>query len=221
MILMSDGIAWIGGCSNEVATNGASGMRGSISLTAARGVEAEEFLVRLGADSEQIRCHDMYKDRDALALTPDVPASLAMYGTCGEWLYVLEDWGMATWYAGYRTVAAMDPRTGEEIVCLTMNIWDPPKLILHAPGDGRVWQAEFAEDTERSSALDAALQAVGAVFPSMRDAPEEEVVQYFEEHVEELPRAVFTAVGNYCGLSIDQAAVEAGDLPLVIFSSVQ
>ena len=25
--------------------------------------------------------------------------SYAMYGTCGDWVYVLEDWGMATWYS--------------------------------------------------------------------------------------------------------------------------
>ncbi|MEU6872089.1 hypothetical protein [Streptomyces sp. NPDC046751] len=219
---MLDGIAWIGEFSNENAARRGPGMRGAISLTAACGVEPEEFLVRLGADSEQLRCHDTYQERDALALGPDAQhARVAMYGTCGEWLYVLEDWGMATWYAGHRTVAAMEPLMGEEVVCLTMNSWDPPKLILHAPGDGRVWQAEFAEDTGRSSALDAALRAAGAVFPSVREAPEEEVALCFEEHREELPTAVFTAVGHYCGLSIDRAVVEAGELPLVILPSVR
>ncbi|MEE1839394.1 hypothetical protein [Streptomyces sp. JV190] len=215
---MLDGIAWIGEFSNENAARRGPGMRGAISLTAARGVEPEEFLVRLGADSEQLRCHDTYQERDALALGPDAQhARVAMYGTCGEWLYVLEDWGMATWYAGHRTVAAMEPLMGEEVVCLTMNSWDPPKLILHAPGDGRVWQAEFAEGAGRSSAL----RAAGAVFPSVREAPEEEVALYFEEHREELPTAVFTAVGHYCGLSIDRAVVEAGELPLVILPSVR
>ncbi|WP_328406349.1 hypothetical protein OHS70_38925 (plasmid) [Streptomyces sp. NBC_00390] len=223
VIGMSDGIAWIGEHSNEDAKNGVPGMRGNTSLTAVRGAEVEEFLVRLGADRAQLRRRELYKDRGAVAAPPRIDlnhASRAMYGTYGEWLYVLEDGGMATWYAGYRRVAAMQPRTGEEVVCLTMNSWDPPKLILHAPGDGRVWQAEFAEDTGRSSALDAALQAAGAVFPSVHEATEDEVALYFEEHVDGLPTAVFTAVGKYAGLSIDQATVEAGDLPLAIFPSV-
>ncbi|MFF7651687.1 hypothetical protein ACFZCY_18915 [Streptomyces sp. NPDC007983] len=67
----------------------------------------------------------------------------AMYGTCGDWVYVLEDWGMATWATGYRTVESMRPAPGEE-----------------------------------------------------------------------------TAVGNYCGLSIDQEAVQAGDLPAVLIPMV-
>ncbi|MQY10951.1 hypothetical protein SRB5_10650 [Streptomyces sp. RB5] len=217
---MSDGIAWIGEHSYEDPTGAVPGMRGNISLTAARGVEPEDFLLRLGADIEQLRCHDMYKDYRSLALNPLAMkrAWPAMYGTCGEWLYVLEDWGMATWYAGRPTVAEMEPRTGEEIICLTMNRGDPPQRILHAPGDGHVWYTEFGAETGCASALDAALNAAGAVFPSVRDAAEADVVAYFEEHMRELPPAVFAAVGAYSGLSVDRSAVEAGDLPLAILT---
>ncbi|WP_326654869.1 hypothetical protein [Streptomyces sp. NBC_01750] len=220
---MSDGIRWIGENAYKDANGGVPGMRGSISLTAARGVETEDFLVRLGADLEQLDCQDLYKDRNDLALPSGgykTHINWAMYGTCGDWLYVLEDWGMATFYAGYRSVAAMEPRTGEEIVCLTMNSWDPPQLILHAPGDhNRTWQAEFGEPAGWSPTLDAALRAAGAVFPSAyydSDTTEEEERQYFEEHHKQLPLAVFTGVGRYCGLTIDRAAVEAGLLPLAI-----
>ncbi|WP_285732674.1 hypothetical protein [Nocardiopsis sp. ATB16-24] len=50
----------------------------------------------------------------------------------------------------------------------------------------------------------------------MRDTSEDELELYWEQHMEELPPAVFSAVGDYCGLSIGQAAVEAGDLPLAV-----
>lgn len=221
---MSEGVGWIGEYTDEDANRQHPGMRGSISLTAARGVEVEEFLVRLGADRRQLRRREVYKDRREVSDPPGMDmrhASRAMYGSCGDWLFVLEDQGWATWYAGRLEVSGMKPRTGEEIVCLTVNRFDAPPLILHAPGDGRVWQAEFAESTGRSSELDAALHAAGAVFPSLPEYTEDEVVMYFEEHYEELSPAVFEAVGRYCGLSIDRQAVEAGLLGLAVFPSVK
>lgn len=49
-----------------------------------------------------------------------------MYGTCGEWTYVLEDWGMATWATGYQgKVESTLPCEGEEILCLTANRFSP------------------------------------------------------------------------------------------------
>ncbi|MFF0449862.1 hypothetical protein ACFYT4_26200 [Streptomyces sp. NPDC004609] len=197
-------------------------MRGGISLTAARGVEAEEFLVRLGADREQLRCQDLYRDRDELAAPSGVDmaqVSRAMYGTCGEWVYVLEDGFAATWFFGYRAVPEMAPLVGEEIICLTLNHHDAPSLILHAPGDdGRTWEAEFRGSVDWSSELDAALRAAGAVFPSLYDgvSTEAAVELYYEEHTHEIPARVVTGVGRYCGLTIDRATVEAGLLPLVI-----
>ncbi|MEV6839711.1 hypothetical protein AB0N17_35320 [Streptomyces sp. NPDC051133] len=44
----------------------------------------------------------------------------AMYGTCGEWVYVLEDWGMATWPTGFRKVESMRPGPDEEIFLIPM-----------------------------------------------------------------------------------------------------
>ncbi|MFI6469837.1 hypothetical protein ACIBL5_06165 [Streptomyces sp. NPDC050516] len=44
---------------------------------------------------------------------------------------------------------------------------------------------------------------------------------YWEEHREELRARVFTAVSQNSGLSIDRAAVEAGDLPLVVLPMPQ
>ncbi|MFD0555249.1 hypothetical protein ACFQ0X_43300 [Streptomyces rectiviolaceus] len=110
---------------------------------------------------------------------------------------------------------------GEEVICLTLNHHDAPALLLHAPGDGQTRQAEFGEAAEWSPALDAALRAAHAVFPSPYDGSgttAEEAQQYVEEHRAELSPAVFTAVGQYCGLTIDCATVEAGMLPLAMIS---
>ncbi|MFI9810439.1 hypothetical protein ACIHEJ_40290 [Streptomyces sp. NPDC052301] len=136
-----------------------------------------------------------------------------MYGTHGEGVYVLEDWGTATWYTGFRKVESMRPSPDEEIVCVTMNRWSPPRRIVHVPGDGHARQAEFGEDTGEGSALDAALRAIG-------DVGEAAMVAYYEECGPRLPAAVFTAVGDYCGLVIDQEAVQAGDLSALLLPMV-
>ncbi|MFF1695562.1 hypothetical protein ACFVXC_18305 [Streptomyces sp. NPDC058257] len=118
----------------------------------------------------------------------------------------------------------MAPLAGEEVICLTLNHHDAPALILHTPGDGQTRQAEFQETAGWSPALDAALRAAGAVIPSPydgSDTTEEEAQLYIEEHHEELSPAVFAAVGQYCGLRIDRAAVAAGLLPLVMRLSSQ
>ncbi|MEU4284974.1 hypothetical protein [Nocardiopsis dassonvillei] len=91
----------------------------------------------------------------------------------------------------------------------------PPRIALTTPED-RIVGAEFGEDTGCGSTLDDALQAAGAVFPSVRDMPRDEAELYWERHIEELPAAVFSAVKSYCGLSIDRAAVEVGDLPVAV-----
>ncbi|MEU0740871.1 hypothetical protein [Streptomyces sp. NPDC006134] len=216
---MSDGIAWIGAHSTTDSPAALPGMLGGISLTCARGIDADEFLIALGADLDELAGRIPCKDLVVLAKrrgdrSPHVHR--AMYGTCGDWVYVLEDWGMATWATGYRTVESMWPAPDEEIVCVTMNRWSPPQRIIHVPGDVPARQAEFGEDTGEDSALDAALHAAGAVFPSIGEVGEAAVVAYYEEHGSRLPVAVFTAVGDHCGLSIDQEAVRAGDLPAVL-----
>ncbi|MGW4201018.1 hypothetical protein [Streptomyces sp. NPDC004726] len=220
---MSDGIAWMGAHSTTDSSASLPGMLGGISLTCARGVDGDEFLIALGADLDELALRIPCKElvvpaRRSDDVSPDV--NRAMYGTCGEWVYVLEDWGMATWATGYQKVQSMWPAPGEEIVCLTMNPWSPPQKIIHVSGDERARQAEFGQDTGEDSALDAALHAAGAVFPSIGEVSEDAVVAYYEEHGPRLPVAVFTAIGNYCGLSIDQEAVQAGDLPGVLIPMV-
>ncbi|TJZ59400.1 hypothetical protein FCH28_02950 [Streptomyces piniterrae] len=198
-------------------------MLGGISLTCARGLDADEFLVALGADLDELAARTPCKDITVPTRRPGDQSPhvhRAMYGTCGDWVYVLEDWGMATWSTGCRKVVSMRSGPDEEIVCVTMNRWSPPQMIVHAPGDGRVLRAEFGEDTGEASALDAALHAAGAVFPAIGDVGEAAVVAYYEEHGPRLPEAVFTAVGNYCGLSIDQAAVQVGHLPALLIPMV-
>ncbi|MFF9352088.1 hypothetical protein [Streptomyces sp. NPDC014734] len=109
----------------------------------------------------------------------------------------------------------MLPREGEEVLCLTANRFSPPALIIHAP-DACVYRADFGTGTGHDSALDNALSAAGAVFPSMPEASEAETVAHFEEYGDRLPELVFTAVGAYTGIAIGQEAVEAGDLPGVL-----
>ncbi|MFP8964640.1 hypothetical protein ACLIYP_29355 [Streptomyces nanhaiensis] len=219
---MSDGIAWIG-AHHHTPSSAVPGMLGGISLTLARGVETDEFLINLGADPDELAARTPYRELRAPAGQPGLPSprlNRVMYGTCGAWTYVLEDWGMATWATGYQGKAeSMLPCEGEEILCLTANRFSPPAQIIHAPG-ARAYRADFGTDTGQGSALDAALGAAGAVFPSMPETGEAEVVAYFEEHGERLPELVFTAVGAYTGVAIDQDVVEAGDLPGILIAPV-
>lgn len=90
-------------------------MLGGVSLTCARGVDADEFLLALGADPEELAgrtpCEDLLVPaRRRGGRSPHM--NRAMYGTCGDWVYVLEGWGMATWATGYRAVESMRARTG-------------------------------------------------------------------------------------------------------------
>ncbi|WP_051872321.1 hypothetical protein [Streptomyces sclerotialus] len=217
---MSDGIAWIG-THHHTPSSAVPGMLGGISLTLARGVETDEFLINLGAHLDELAARTPCRELRAPAGQPGRPSThlnRAMYGTCGEWTYVLENWGMATWATGYQGKAeSMLPCEGEEVLCLTANRFSPPALIIHAP-DACAYRADFGTDTGQGSAVDATLGAAGAVFPSMPEASESEVVAYFEEHGERLPELVFTAVGAYTGVAIDQEAVKAGDLPGVLIA---
>ncbi len=196
-------------------------MLGGISLTLARGVETDEFLICLGADLDELASRTECRELRAPAGQPGQPSpdlNRAMYGTSGEWTYVLENWGMATWATGYQgKVESMLPCEGEEVVCLTANRFSPPALIIHAL-DACAKRADFGTDTGWGSDLDAALDAGGAVCPSMPEAGEAEVVAYFEEHGERLPELVFAAVGAYTGVAIDQEAVKAGRLPGVLLA---
>ncbi|CQR59711.1 hypothetical protein [Streptomyces leeuwenhoekii] len=215
---MSDGIAWIGAHSATGRSAALPGMLGGVSLTCARGVDADEFLLALGADPEELAgrtpCEDLVVPaRRRGGRSPHM--NRAMYGACGDWVYVLEGWGMATWATGYRAVESMRPAPDEEIVCVTMNAWHPPPRIIHAPGDGRVRQAEFGEDTGGTRPWTRRSTRPARCFPPVGEVDEAAVVAYYEEHGPRLPVAVFTAAGAYCGLSVGQEAVQAGDLPAV------
>ncbi|MFJ4717393.1 hypothetical protein [Streptomyces sp. NPDC088785] len=216
---MGEGIAWIGARLLAPVSAEVPGMAGGISLTAARGIAPGAFLVALGADAEELTARTPYRDLAGavdLHRRPSSRVNAVAYGTCGEWVFVLEDWGAATWATGLRSVASMAPRPGQEIVCVSLNRFSPPSQLLHVPGDERARRAEFGEDTGGASALDSALHAAGAVFPAIGEVGEAAVVAYYEEHGPRLPEAVFGAVGDYCGLRVDEAAVRAGDLPGVL-----
>ncbi|MFJ4875892.1 hypothetical protein ACIP93_11825 [Streptomyces sp. NPDC088745] len=217
---MGDGIAWMGAL-HPTPPSGTPGTTGGISLTLARGVGTDEFLINLGADFDELAARlpsrELTLPAGQLGHHSPLP-NCAVYGTCGEWTYVVEHWGMATWATGYQGKAAsMLPCEGEEIVCLTANRYNPPALIIHAPG-ARAHRADFGTDTGQGSPLDAALHAAGAVYPSMPEAAEDEVVAYYEEHGARLPELVFAAVGAYTGVSADQDAVRNGTLPGILIT---
>jgi hypothetical protein len=182
-------------------------------------VAADEFLMALGADLDELAARTPYRDLAVPSGQPGRPSphiNPVMYGMCG--VYVLEDWGAATWSTGYRKVRSMWPRPGQEIVCVTVDRFSPPSKILHVPGDEIARRVEFGQDTGEESALDAALDASGAVFPSIGDVGEAAVVAHYEQHGPRLPALVFAAVGAYCGLTIDQEAVRAGALSGALLS---
>ncbi len=194
-------------------------MLGGISLTAARDIDTEDFLTCLGAEPLQLDEGCLYKDWRSVALPDGMDTrkvNYAMYGTYGDWVYVLEDREMATWHMHRRGGPPMSALAGVETVCVSLNRHDPPPYISHVTPEGHIVSVEYGEDTGYGSAFDAALQAAGAVFPSVWDMPEDELELYWEQNMEGLLPAVFSAVGNYCGLSIDQVAVETGDLPVAV-----
>ncbi|GAA1072212.1 hypothetical protein [Nocardiopsis metallicus] len=158
---MSDGIRWIGEHSYQKPNYSSPGMLGGISLTAARGIDAEDFLSHLEAEPLQLDEGHLYKDWKSVTLPDGVDSrsvKYAMYGTSGDWVYVLEDWEMATWhlhrYGGPQTAEL----AGVETVCLSLNRHDPPSRIVHTTSEGRIAGGEFGEDTGRGSELDSALR---------------------------------------------------------------
>ncbi|MFD5558175.1 hypothetical protein ACFWIA_30605 [Streptomyces sp. NPDC127068] len=213
---MTNGLTWIGAHAHTATP--VPGMRGGVSLTLARGIDPDEFLINLGADLDQLAARAPLAE---LRSQPTPPGhdptryAYAMYGSEGEWTYVLENDHAATWATGFRRVPSMRPGPGEEILCASRNLYSPPAAILHVEGDEVIRRAEFGTTTGHESALDAALTAAGAVFPSIPEATADEVTAYYEQHGARLPTLVFTALGAYTGLSIDQDAAQAGNLPAV------
>ncbi|MFD4177580.1 hypothetical protein [Streptomyces anulatus] len=210
---MTNGLTWIG--AHALTSTPVPGMRGGISLTLARGIDPDEFLINLGADLDQLAARTPLAELRSQPTPPGhAPTryAYAMFGREGEWTYVLENDHAATWATGFRRVPSMRPGPGEEILCASRNLYSPPAVMLHVEGDEVIRRAEFGTTTGHESALDAALTAAGAVFPSIPDATADEVTAYYEQHGARLPALVFTALGAYTGLSIDQDAVQAGNL---------
>lgn len=213
---MTNGLTWIGAHAHTATP--VPGMRGGISLTLARGIDPDEFLINLGADLDQLAARTPLADLRSRPTPPGhdpTRCTYAMYGSEGEWTYVLENDHAATWATGVRRVPSMRPGPGEEILCASRNRYSPPAAILHVEGDEVIRRAEFGTTTGHESALDTALTAAGAVFPSIPDATADEVTAYYEQHGARLPTLVFTALGAYTDLSIDQDAAQAGNLPAV------
>lgn len=104
-----------------------------ISLTTARDIDAEDFLTCLGAEPLQLDEGYLYKDWRSVTLPDGVKpwdVRYAMYGICGNWVYALEDWGMATWHLHRHGGPPMTELAGVETICVSRNMDDPPPLHL-------------------------------------------------------------------------------------------
>ncbi|MEU6228251.1 hypothetical protein [Streptomyces sp. NPDC047042] len=150
-----------------------------------------------------------------------------MYGVSGDWSYVLEDSGSATWYERwFNDDPAVKPRPGEEMVCINPNIAVQPCWLVYAPGDGAVWFTEFGQSpldsrrkdvTGKVAVLDEALRAAGAVNPGppeFGDVPE--WTRFVDAHLGGVPAVLWQAVSDSLGIRIPRADVEEGNLPVAL-----
>lgn len=223
-----DGLAWIGRHAfGNRAAQGLPGMRAGISLTAVRGTGAESFLPRLRALRDTLDAPVPYRDfrlPDALPAASAPSWTVAMYGTCGEWTFVLDDFSASSWFVAQFDVPGAQPRRDEELVCVTLNLHDAPCLVAYSPpgtegaftaeaGTGLLQFRPRAQDVDPTGAVaafDEALARAGAVHSrldtdlSWRDFPPAERIS-----------AVYRAVGDHFGIRVDRHQVEQGLLPAV------
>ncbi|GGX98430.1 hypothetical protein [Streptomyces anandii] len=215
--MTDNGLAWIG----EHWYSGAitkDGMRADISLTAVRGVDPVDFVVRLGADRTMAERPPLFKDFDRLSVDPG--DSVAMFGRGGEWTYVLE-LERSTWHLIFLDRLGQDTLVGpgEELVCLDRFLHEHPwvcyidaagELSSGEPGDSLLETVVPPEDRRGAfAALDGAMRRAGAVrdtFPGCDDPEDED---------EELAKRLFAAVGEHLGLSLPRREIELGLLPAV------
>ncbi|MFE4662537.1 hypothetical protein ACFRFJ_38340, partial [Streptomyces hydrogenans] len=132
---MTNGLTWIG--AHAYTATPAPGMRGGISLTLARGIDPDNFLINLGADLDQLAARTPLAELRSQPIPPGhdpTRYAYAMYGSEGEWTYVLENDHASTWATGFRSVPSMRPGPGEEILCASRNLYSPPASILHVEG---------------------------------------------------------------------------------------
>jgi hypothetical protein len=189
-------------------------MLGGISMTAMRGVPVRDLLLRLGANEQEIARAVPYRD---FGPAPDAPC---MYGTSGEWAYVLEDGGSCTWCEWFfEDEAKMTPAVGEELICLNANVAVNPSYLAYAPGDGHVYLNDFGDDLtyrpqavkgSKPAALAEGLKAAGATCPSGYTVPQWHDLLDAQEGG--LCGVVWQAVGDILGIRIPRADVERGRL---------
>ncbi|MEU5418270.1 hypothetical protein ACFY1P_04125 [Streptomyces sp. NPDC001407] len=214
---MTDGLAWIGEhwYSGAIAKDG---MLSDICLTAVRGVDPVDLVVRLGADRRMAERPSLFKDFDRLSV--DLGDSVAMFGRSGEWAYVLEV-ERSTWHLVFLDRLGQDTLVGQgdELVCLDRFLHEHP-WVCYVDAVGEVGSAEpggsLLETTVPPedrlgtfAALDAAMRRARAVrdaFPGCEDPEDED---------EELARRLFGAVGEHLGLSLPRREIEQGLLPAV------
>lgn len=210
-------LAWIGEhwYSGAIAKDG---MLSDISVTAVRGVDPVDFVVRLGADRAMAERPPLFMDFDRLSMNPG--DSVAMFGRSGEWTYVLEV-ERSTWHLVFLDRLGQDTlvEQGDELVCLDRFLHEHPwvcyvdaagELSSGEPGDSLLEPAVPLRDGLGTfAALDAAMRRAGAVrdtFPGCEDPDEED---------EELAKRLFAAVGEHLGLSLPRREIELGLLPAV------
>ncbi|MGW1620866.1 hypothetical protein [Streptomyces sp. NPDC002172] len=222
---MNDSLRWLGEHCYEPPMSH-PGMRGGVSLTAVRGLPVAELLRRLRAREDEIAVPVHYRDFGFAADTAS--RRPCMYGTSGEWSYVLEGSGSSTWYERwFYDDHVVRPLPGEEMVCLNPNIAVQPCWLAYAPGsDGSVWFTEFGDSplssqqvdtTGKVAALDAALRAVGAVNPGPPEFERRPTwVKFVNEHHGGVPAVVWQAVGDCLGIRIPRVDVEEGNLPIAL-----
>ncbi|MGH3239512.1 MAG: hypothetical protein ACRDNL_03975 [Spirillospora sp.] len=213
---MADDLAWIGehwyfgGLVNH-------GMLSNICLTAVRGMDPVDFVVRLGADRREAEQPVPFKDFDRRSVP--LADSVAMFGRSGDWTYVLEI-EQSTWHLIFLDRSGGDTLVpqGCELVCLDRFLHEHPwvyyvdaagEASAAEPGDSLLAAISPEDRLGAFAALDAAMRQAGAVrdtFPGCEDPEDEDG---------ELARRLFRAVGEHLGLSLPRREIEQGLLPAV------
>ncbi|WP_079169873.1 hypothetical protein [Mangrovactinospora gilvigrisea] len=205
-------------------------MSGDISLTAFRGTKVADFLERLGADRQLIDQELPYREASERWPVED-DDSLCMYGTHGEWSYVIEGIGAASWYwLSIARDASAAGREGEELVCFHRGLPAGRPALSYCPGNGETWHAaDFGESLRagyrpprpdpsgKVAALDAAMRAGGAVFGDRPDFSDDPRDNWPKRRA--WTREAFTAIGAHLGLSVPRLSVVDGQLPAAVIPS--
>ncbi|MER6026222.1 hypothetical protein [Streptomyces sp. NPDC001851] len=215
--MTDNGLAWMGEhwYSGAIAKDG---MLSDISLTAVRGVDPVDFVVRLGADRGMAERPPLFRDFDMLSVNPG--DSVAMFGRSGGWTYVLEV-ERSTWHLFFLDRLGQDTlvEQDDELVCLDRFLHEHPwvcyvdaagEVTAGEPGDSLLETAVPPRDRLGTfAALDGAMRRAGAVrdtFPGCEDPEGED---------EELAKRLFAAVGEHLGLWLPRREIELGLLSAV------